>query len=301
MENKTKQILTIAICTYNRSDYIEHVLLSLVQQTISSSQYSLLIVDNNSTDSTQSIVQSFSDKFKNFKICVEHKQGLSFARNRAIQECITPWIAFLDDDAKADKNWVKEVLYSIKRNDFDAFGGPYTAWLAHGPLPSWLPSDYGNYRPIQSYGPLQQGTHIPGGNCAIRLEICKKVGEFSHNMGMKGKSCGYGEETLLFMKMQQQGFRLGFVPAMKIEHCVLPHKYNLIWQLRSAFSGGRDWIRLQQYIGNQKNIPYYLYIFLLTTVKCIKYFRIYTFKKALFLYIKDIFHKAGYIAGSIIK
>lgn len=118
---------------------------------------------------------------------------------------------------------------------------------------------------------------------------------------MKGKSCGYGEETLLFMKMQQQGFRLGFVPDMKIEHCVLPHKYNLSWQLRSAFSGGRDWIRLQRYLGNNKTTIHYLCTFVFSIIKNIKYFKIYALKKALFLYVKDIVHKAGNIAGSIIK
>ncbi len=295
------KVLTIAICTYNRAEKLYSCLESLTQQNIKFNNINILIIDNNSSYDVPSIANKFSDSFLFIKTILEYNQGLSYARNRAIQECKTPWIAFLDDDAKADKNWVQTILTTIDRNDFDAFGGPYSAWLAHGPLPSWLPSSYGDYQPKQSYGPLQQGTHIPGGNCAIRLEALKKVGEFSNTMGMKGKACGYGEETLLFIKMQQHGFRLGFVPNMKIEHCVLPYKYNLAWQLRSAFSGGRDWVRLQKYIGNQKTILYYISILSLAIIKNIKYFQIYPWKKALFLYIKDILHKVGYIAGIIIK
>lgn len=299
--HNTNKILTIAICTYNRAEKLYSCLKSLAQQNINLDNINILIIDNNSPFDISSITKKFSDSFISTKTIIEYDQGLSNSRNRAIKECQTPWVAFLDDDAKADKNWVRTILSTINRNDFDAFGGPYSAWLAYGPLPSWLPSDYGTYQPTQSYGPLQQGTHIPGGNCAIRLEVFKKIGKFSNNFGMKGKSCGYGEETLLFMKMQQQGFRLGFVPDMKIEHCVLPHKYNLSWQLRSAFSGGRDWIRLQRYLGNNKTTIHYLCTFVFSIIKNIKYFKIYALKKALFLYVKDIVHKAGNIAGSIIK
>ena len=153
-------------------------------------------------------------------------------------EAHTPWVAFLDDDAKAHPDWLATVLETIKNDDFDAFGGPYYAWHFFGAPPKWFPKDFGTYEAAQSYGPLSGANHIPGGNCAFKLSAAQTVGCFPVDIGMTGKKCAYGEETVMFNRMEKAGFRLGYVPAMKIDHCVLPYKYSFFWQMRSYLARG---------------------------------------------------------------
>ena len=62
--------LTIAICTYNRANIISECLASLNKQTVDSTNYTLLVIDNNSTDNTKEIVSSFKDKFSKLVIRV---------------------------------------------------------------------------------------------------------------------------------------------------------------------------------------------------------------------------------------
>ena len=231
--------LTIIICTYNRAHILSEAFVSLLQQTVSPDNYSLLIIDNNSTDNTQETVASFEDKFTDIRIILENNQGLSHARNRALKECQTEWLAFLDDDAKAHPDWIETILQTIKKGDFDAFGGPYYAWHYYGPVPRWLPEDFGTYESPQDYGLLKGDTYIPGGNSALRCDAARSIGVFSTALGMTGDRCGYGEETQFFERMRVAGYRMGYVPQMKIDHCVLPYKYTLRWQIRSAFEYGK--------------------------------------------------------------
>ena len=231
--------LTVAICTYNRAYMLKACLNSLQAQSVQPDAYNLLIVDNNSTDSTQITAETFTDVFPSLRIVREPQQGLSHARNRAVAECTTEWIAFLDDDAKARPHWVETLLDVAARNDFDAFGGPFYAWHHYGVPPRWLPPEFGTFEAKQGYGLLSGSTYIPGGNCAIRLAALHKAECFSASMGMRGNVCAYGEETQVFNRMEKLGYKLGYVPALQIDHCVLPHKYTLRWQLTSAIARGR--------------------------------------------------------------
>ncbi len=202
-------------------------------------QWRVLVVNNNSTDATQEEAQKFVGRLPGLRVVIEPAQGLAHARNRGLAEAQTEWVAFLDDDAKAHANWVGTILETIAKGDFDAFGGPFYTWHRYGPPPSWLPDNFGTYTGPGQYGPLG-GFYIPGGNCAFKKYLALALGGFPAELGMSGNKSAYGEETLLFNKMRAEGHRLGFAPDMGIDHCVLPYKYKLRWQLISAFASGRD-------------------------------------------------------------
>ena len=231
-------LLTVIICTYNRARILGEGLDSLTRQATPAGNFSVLVIDNNSTDDTQQVAASYTGRLPGLRVVFEPNQGLSHARNRGLAEARTEWVAFLDDDAKARPGWIDAILDTIAKDDFDAFGGPFYAWHRFGPPPHWLPEDFGTYLGPGRYG--RHGGALPGGNCAFKKSVAQAHGGFSTEIGMRGKKCAYGEETLLFNTMRAQGRRLGFTPAMAIDHCVLPYKYTLRWQLVSAFADGRD-------------------------------------------------------------
>lgn len=232
-------LLTIIICTYNRAKYLELCLDSLMNCLQLVEYCEVLVVDNNSTDDTRAIAESYAGKLP-LRYVFEARQGLSHARNRGLAEARTDWLAFLDDDAKARPDWVSVILATMNKGDFDAFGGPYYAWHHFGPPPEWYPDSLGTYEPTQDYGPLDNSrAYIPGGNCALRVAPAKVAGGFPPELGMSGAKNAYGEETALFYAMADKGGRLGYVPDMKIDHCVLPYKYSLFWLLKSYFSRGK--------------------------------------------------------------
>tara|TARA_R110002126_G_scaffold110918_1_gene248364 strand:- start:78165 stop:79052 length:888 start_codon:yes stop_codon:yes gene_type:complete len=90
-----KSLVSIIIPTYNRALELKRALESVIEQTYQN--WECLIVDNNSTDNTDEIIQEFDDKrIKLFKI---NNHGIIAAsRNKAIQEAKGEYIAFLDSD-----------------------------------------------------------------------------------------------------------------------------------------------------------------------------------------------------------
>ncbi len=293
-----KQHLTVVICTYNRAHILSEALTSLLQQTVSPKDFSVLIIDNNSTDDTQNVVLSFKDKFISLRIILETNQGLSHARNRALKECQTEWLAFLDDDAKAHPDWVETILQTMEKGNFDAFGGPYYAWHHYGPAPRWLPKSFGTYESSQGYGLLGGNTYIPGGNSVVRCEAARSVGTFSTKLGMNGNRCSYGEETQFFERMRAAGYRMGYVPQLKINHCVLPHKYSLHWQFKSTFTIARDSIKLESTLEKKHSIIRTFCGLLISPIRGLsRCSKRNTLQQNLFLYITYIIAYYGRLLG----
>lgn len=88
-------LVSIIMPSWNTGNYIAESIESVLNQTYEN--WELLIVDDCSTDNTDSVVASFDDKriryFKNKK-----NSGAALTRNRAIRKANGEWIAFLDSD-----------------------------------------------------------------------------------------------------------------------------------------------------------------------------------------------------------
>ena len=88
-------LVSIIMPSWNTGNYIAESIESVLNQTYKN--WELLIVDDCSTDNTDSVVASFDDKriryFKNKK-----NSGAALTRNRAIRKANGEWIAFLDSD-----------------------------------------------------------------------------------------------------------------------------------------------------------------------------------------------------------
>jgi Glycosyltransferases involved in cell wall biogenesis len=95
--------LSVIFCTYNREKYLYNALKSISQQNIPYHDYEIVMVNNNSTDSTESICKQFRYDYPgvNFRYFLETQQGLSYARNRGVQESRGDILVFVDDDATA--------------------------------------------------------------------------------------------------------------------------------------------------------------------------------------------------------
>src|SRR5262249_4689193 len=136
--------LSICICTYNRGESLKRTLDSLVSQNgIESESIEVLVVDNNCTDITPNVLQTFR---KNLPVrCVtESKQGLANARNRAAAEFKGDILLFTDDDVRFERGWLAAYQDAIRRfPSADYFGGRVLPdwrqakpqWIGDEPLP----------------------------------------------------------------------------------------------------------------------------------------------------------------------
>ena len=110
---RTAPMITVVVCTYNRANLLFYTLKSLATQIVDKSVYQVLVVNNNSNDKTEEVVNIFISRFSNFRIINEYSQGLSHARNRGYKESLTQWVVYMDDDARAPENYIQRILYII--------------------------------------------------------------------------------------------------------------------------------------------------------------------------------------------
>ena len=235
-------VVSVVVCTYNRADLLINCLESLVRQSANNSDYEVIIVDNNSTDETQQVANTFAARFGNFHALREARQGKSHALNSGISVSKGKYIAFIDDDAKAKSDWLKRIINAFEtvRPEPIAVGGEIYPWYEEKP-PSWFTDDF----EIRTWGHEQGFLQPPraqfgfsGSNMAIQKKILEQYGGFSVNLGPISNKFSLGEETELFYRVYKEHPRYWYDPEIRVEHFVPVRKMVVKYRLKRAYLGG---------------------------------------------------------------
>lgn len=105
---------SIIIPTYNRAQLLPVAIKSVINQVYTN--WELLIIDDGSTDSTESVVAQFKDK--RIRHIYQTHQERSIARNRGIHEAKGSYICFMDDDDFYLNNHLSIFFQELQKNNF---------------------------------------------------------------------------------------------------------------------------------------------------------------------------------------
>lgn len=229
--------ITVVVCTYNRAELLRGALQSLAEQTLDKARYEVIVVDNNCTDNTQEVVRSFIERYPNFRYFVETAQGLSHARNRGYKEAMGEYVAYIDDDAKADKRWVEKIIsFASRRPEVVAFGGPYRGFSLVE-VPKWYKESFGTWSLGDVERPIEENEWINGTNMVYKRSLLLELGGFDTRVGMSGDDISYGDETNLLLKFRERQ-PVYYVPDMVVGHLIAEYKMSLRWMLKSRYRNG---------------------------------------------------------------
>lgn len=230
-----KKLVSIAICTYNRAWFLNECLKSVTLSN-KKTKFPVIIVDNNSNDKTSDILKKYHKK--NFHIFQEKKQGLSYARNKALKNAKTKYIVYIDDDGKAARNWCKSISQGIVKYNPDVFGGPFRPFYKEK-KPKWFLDKFGSSTFGKLEGQLKEDVCFNGGNMGWRVALLKKAKGFPTHLGMNGIKLGLGEETFIQKKLHKnKKIRFVYLPKMLIRHYVAPSKMSLAYIFKRSFIYG---------------------------------------------------------------
>jgi glycosyltransferase involved in cell wall biosynthesis len=234
--------ITVAICTWNRSDLLKQTLEQAAQLLIPQGiEWELLVVNNNSTDATDEVLASFASRLP-LRTVFEAQAGLSHARNRAVREAHGDYILWTDDDVLVDENWLAEYFRAFSRwPDAAVFGGMVEPWFAGTP-PRWLPrafSQVASAFATRDLGPEAIPlTHelIPyGANYAVRrAEQLRYL--YDPDLGVRPGNQMGGEETTVVRAMLADGIKGWWVPEARVRHYI-PEARQTTKYLRRYFYG----------------------------------------------------------------
>lgn len=107
------ELVSVIMPAYNSADYIEDSILSVLNQTYI--EFELIIVDNNSIDSTYKISQGYSRIDSRVHVYQCLKSGAAHARNFGLSKARGRYIAFLDSDDIWEKNKLHLQISFMKR------------------------------------------------------------------------------------------------------------------------------------------------------------------------------------------
>ncbi len=238
--------ISVVVCTYNRTELLRGALESLIHQSLDRERYEIIVVDNNSTNNMQTAVQEFQRREPSchFTLVYEPELGLGHARNAGWRRAKGTFVGFMDDDAKADPQWLKFALEVFDRVTPSpiAVGGPIFPYYV-SQKPSWFKDEY----ELRSWGassrPLESGETFSGSNMIVRRDILEALGGFDVRVGMKGNRVSVGEETALFQKIWKvhgPGL-LHYSPRLVVYHAVAGNKMRVSYHVRRAFVTGQVW------------------------------------------------------------
>lgn len=116
MSDKQQILISIILPTYNHANFLKKAIESV--QCQSYNHWELIIIDNNSTDNTFEIVNTYSDK--RIKYLKTQNHGvIAASRNLGISIAKGSWIAFLDSDDWWTTNKLIKCVKYLKGNTFD--------------------------------------------------------------------------------------------------------------------------------------------------------------------------------------
>lgn len=242
--------VTVIVCTFNRSSYLLQTLESLALSSMPQGvDWEVLVVDNNSTDSTRQVVEGFCEKHKDrFHYLCEPASGKSHALNTGLRVAKGEIIAFTDDDVIVQPDWLQNLTGNLDDQGFSGAGGktlPYGDFV----LPDWLsieepynlgPILYAAFDLGDSPKELERPPY--GVNMAFTRKMFAKYGIFRTDMGPQGGNSSLlaSEDTDFGSRILKAGEKLRYQPNAIVRHHVFAQRLNKKNFLKKFYRYGRS-------------------------------------------------------------
>ena len=303
---KQKHRVTVAICTYNRADYLP-VLVEALRRQSCPFEFDILFINNNSKDNTLELLQELSNQPGiPIRFVSEPRQGIVHARNRAIEECLnSDYMLVMDDDELPSPTWVAAACAALTDGQADCIGGRVNVCFERHSRPAWLgdellgflaETDYGN----DNFTVIDDTTPLWTANIAYNMRIFRDNLNlrFDARYNREGDGVGGGEDVLMFNRLLEQGHAISYEPKMVVKHHVEPWRLKRRYFLKLHFTSGlkKALHELPNYDKTLLGVPPFLisqlFIKVFETIFFIILFRPKTLRQAM-----NVAHTMGMIAG----
>src|ERR1035437_912278 len=210
--------VSVVIPTYNRSDVIIRSLVTWSAQRLSSDEFEVIVVDNNSTDNSEALIKDFMGNHSNFQYLKELKPGSTNARHAGAKLAQSEVLIFADDDGLFNESCIEEILNVYQQNtEVVAVAGKIDIAWDKTP-PEWI-APYEFMLGRLDYGKeVLKGTnlYLNGGLFSIKKSVFEELGGF--NPDLVGDYLVGDGDTGLVIKLHQQKRLIGWTPYASMQH-----------------------------------------------------------------------------------
>jgi glycosyltransferase involved in cell wall biosynthesis len=214
--------ISVILCTYNRCELLKKSIASILAQDCPEVRYELIIADNNSSDQTRQVCESFITQSIPIRYIFVPEQGVSYARNMAIAQAKAPILAFFDDDVCVGHDWVATIKRVFDEYpEIDGIGGKVLP-LWHDQPPAWLTPRHWAPLALQDYGEQPMTIHkdnalcLVAANLALRSRVFNRIGLFSSALQRVRNGIGSMEDHELHLRLWEAGLQEMYVPEVVV-------------------------------------------------------------------------------------
>jgi GT2 family glycosyltransferase len=200
---------TVVVCSFNGESTIRDTLDGL--SALEYPTYDVIVVDDGSTDRTAQISAEYP-----VRVISTENGGLSSARNIGMNAATGDIVAYIDDDAYPDSDWLCYLALTFLDSQFAGVGGPNLAPPGDGAIAECVSNAPGG--PVQVLLSDTEAEHIPGCNMAFRRDALQEINGFDPMFRAAG------DDVDLCWRLQDRGHSIGFNPAAMVWH----HRRNSI-------------------------------------------------------------------------
>ena len=225
---------SVAVVTYERPTFVERCLRQLLAQTCPPCE--IIVVDSSTSRDTERVVRAGFPSVT-YAVCPTGRGATGTARNISYRMASGEILAFIDDDAFAEPDWLETLLPLFADPAVGAVGGRQIRrqpgeltdgldavgqLLDDGTLTGHFAADPGRVVDVD---------HLLGANMAFRRSVLDQLGGIRD--GYAG-TCIH-EETDLCLRVQRAGYRLLYTPDAVVEHVAAPYAKGERFDLRYAY------------------------------------------------------------------
>lgn len=247
--------VSILIAAHNRCDLLWQTLDSLRGlERPPGIDVECLVIANACTDDTENVVNRASGNMPfPTRVVAEPRRGVSFARNRAVQESRHEVCAFIDSDCLADPRWLAEHLRVYRERAADMVTGRIDLWWAECPPVEGLNLSMREALGEHHFADVDTRLTEPrayAANFSFRRTVFDKAGPFRTDIGRSGMTGRLAHEEQVFARRAMAaGAAFWWNPLAIVKHHVPRTSLRDDFFTRSAYWGSVSHMMSMEHLG----------------------------------------------------
>ena len=233
--------VSVVICTYSmdRYDPFSEAVESVLVQTHDDIEV-VLVVDGNETVFDR-VREDFDGREEVVLHCNDENQGISYSRTKGAEIASNEIVAFIDDDATAEPDWIEQLLAVYEETDAIAVGGDVVPdWQTE--KPDFFPAEFYWLVGCVEPGFAEDGQEVRntyGSNISYRRVQFLEVGGYDPNTGRKGDKHLQAHEAPVGIRLRDNfGRGMVFTEDAVVHHKLFDYRGEFSWLVSRSFWQG---------------------------------------------------------------
>ena len=247
--------LTVIIPTLNRPQLVLNLVYKLQMQSLDSSYYRILIIDNGSNINSFDKMKQGISELCNVELHQTKEPGLHVARHLGVDLAQTENLIFCDDDISPNRDWLSSIVETFTDKNVGMIAGDVIPSFAQEPEP-WLSylwhHGWTNNAYIKAIPPLSVvrfqneyfnssdiANYVWGCSFPIRKNIIQECGGFNPDGFKKSLQLFRGDgETKVTNFIKKNGYKVEYVPDASVHHLISEERMCVDYFYKRGFAQG---------------------------------------------------------------